>query len=146
MRKLILILSLFLVAITLQAQIYVLVDPLTYRAGLIYNQRFNGNLIGTYLKLQYGIIDKIDFYTHTYKAGLGISYGLKSDGSCVYLGLNYNYFFKTVNNTTYINLSRISKVSFDIGVSSGKQSKFKMMIITDPINWESSVGFSYKFD
>lgn len=136
------IILLLLCSMAANCQLYALIDPGTRRAGLLYNQKTKSK-IGVYSKAQYGFINIPDFHTQSVKLGFGLSREL-TGGARVYLGLNYNYYYGTQNSTTYIDLNRIKKVCFDVGLASGNEMRFRIMLITDPINWESSLGFSYR--
>jgi hypothetical protein len=142
--KALLIIGLLLFSTIASSQLYLLVDPAMRRAGLLYNQKFKQSKIGLYTKCQYGVINVPDFYTKSIKAGAGVSFRFGTDQR-IYFGLNYNYFFQTVNDTWYIDLSRVEPVSIDIGIASGNEMRFKILFMTDPVNWETSLGFSYQF-
>lgn len=144
MKPLLILGLLFISAIT-KGQIFVLIDPGVRRAGMMYNKKFREHRAGLYLKAQYGILKVPDFYTESYKAGAGVSFKI-SGGGRVYFGINYNHFFNTVDDCYQINLDNIEPVSIDIGLSSGNEARFKLLFITDPINWESSIGFTYQFN
>jgi len=142
--KALLIIGLLLISAYAKSQVYLLIDPAIRRAGLLYNQGFKESKIGVYAKCQYGVINVTDFYTKSIKAGAGVSVRFGTDQR-VYFGLNYNYFFDTVDDAWDIDLSRIEPVSIDIGIASGNEMRFKIMFMTDPVNWETSIGFSYQF-
>jgi hypothetical protein len=142
MKPTIIVILLF-ISVAANCQLYLLIDPGTRRAGLLYNQKTQSK-VGLYSKAQYGYIDFSDFHTQSIKIGLGLSREL-TGGARIYVGLNYNHYYDTQYYAEYIDMSRIKKVCFDIGLATGNEMRFRMMLITDPINWESSLGFSYRF-
>ena len=131
-----------LISLSLNAQVFVSLEPVFLRPGLLYN--YTTKTVGVYGKVWYGNIkgrDGSKFNTNNIKCGLGLSY--KTKGLKPYLGINYNYFFNTVSDDKVIDLDRIKKVSFDVGVSFDKR-RFSLLMMTDFLNFESMIGISYK--
>ncbi len=146
MKKTIL-LSLFLIAFkALSAQTHVIVDPMFLRFGILQDftlskDQYTHTKMGPYVKLMYGDIKgKQVFYTESIKAGAGIY--IRDDNVKYHAGLNYNYFFNTTENPAEVDLSLLKKLSFDLGLSL-TLDRLTMIMLTDIINWESCIGFSY---
>jgi len=113
---------------------------------LLYNQQFNK--IGVYSHAWWGDIkgqheDGGIFYTENAKLGLGIS--IKTRGMCPYIGVNRNWFYNTNTDDRIIQLDKIHKYSFEVGFSLNVKERLTSIMITDILNWESIIGFSYQF-
>ena len=151
MKNVIIIILLLLTKITAIGQMFITIEPMFFRVGILYNQPINK--IGVYGHAWYGDIKGTDdmgekFYTDNVKVGLGLSYktmNLISESIWLvpYVGINYNHFFNTTTNDKIIQLDRIKKVSFEVGASF-KHNRFTLLMMTDFINWESMIGVSYK--
>jgi hypothetical protein len=139
--KTILFISFILISFVAKAQLFVTIDPAFFKTGILYNQKVN-DVVGCYARAQYGRINLDDFYTDNIKVGSGISLSM-GNGGTFYVGTNYNHFFNTKNDNPKIDIDRVSILSFDIGMSL-TTGRFTMLLMTDPINWESIVCFSYK--
>ncbi|MDD4972001.1 MAG: hypothetical protein PHT07_21450 [Paludibacter sp.] len=141
--KTILLIAFIFISTAVSSQVYVIIDPAMRRAGLMYNQRIPERKLGIYGKCQYGVINVTDFYARCIKSGAGISIRLIGDAA-LYVGLNYNYYFDVMDQAQDIDLNLIEPVSIDVGFSSGDEMRLRLLFITDPFNWETSIGFSYR--
>jgi hypothetical protein len=115
----------------------------------MYNQPLKP--ISIYTHTWYGKIKRCDelstFETKTYKIGVGLSYQFK-DKNSLYLGINKSYFFATkstclIEGPEKENLNSIHKISFEIGIVM-KVERISLFMMSDLLNWESMVGFSYQ--
>jgi hypothetical protein len=139
MKTILLTTVLILSSFAAKAQVFVTIDPIYLHAGILCNNH-SIEKIGFYGRAQYGNIRINDFYTESFKIGSGIS--IPHNNAKFYVGLNYNHFFNTTESN-HVDLNRISKLSFDMGVSL-TTNRFTMLIMSDLVNWESIVGFSYR--
>ena len=126
-------------------QFFVTVEPAFFRVGGMYNLK--SDHIGGYLHVWYGDIrgeheDGSLFFTENIKIGGGVSIP-HDDNFTWYAGLNYQRFFHTKEDIRIARLDRIKIISFDIGASL-KHNRFTLLFLTDPLNWESMIGVSYR--
>jgi hypothetical protein len=146
MKKLILLISVILLSITTNAQIFVTIEPQYFRPGILYNHDFE--TFGLYGYSWYGDIKEengIDkFYVQNIKVGAGFSFFM-SEGPHFYLGINHNYFFDYTKQSPVINLNKIIKTCFDVGMSGKISKRVSFLFLIDMWNWESSIGINYKF-
>jgi len=146
--KTLLIIGLLLISVSAESQIYLLVDPGLFRAGAMYNQYMPNHKTGVYVRGLYGVNnwEMFDgtFHTQCVKLGTGVSFRFREGGS-LYFGLNYSHYFDIQDNTMQIDLNRIKPVSIDIGICSSDLNRFRILFITDPLNWETAVGFTFRF-
>lgn len=148
--KTLLTISILFLSISLQAQLFFIIEPQFIRPGLMYNHDLKsfglyshvwaGNIKGN---IEYG---GGDFYTDNIKIAVGISSLPDDEQFKFYLGLNYNNFFNTkVNYNGLYNgkiiLDKVHKFSFELGISKSI-GRVTMLMITDFLNWESLVGIS----
>jgi hypothetical protein len=140
-------LTLLLLTISIYAnsQVFITLEPAFLRPGVLYNLPTK-RPFSVYGKAWYGNIkgehpDGGKFYTDNIKVGMGVSH--KEDRYFTwYVGVNYNYFFNTKTDERICRLDRINRVSIDIGASL-RSRRFTLLFLTDPLNWESSIGVSY---
>lgn len=137
--RILLLITASLVALSARSQVFVTVDPSFFKVGAMYNYRLEK--IGFYGRGEYGDVVEQDFYTENVKIGTGVSLRTR-EGAQFFLGLNYNHFFHTVDNSLAVNIAMVSPVSFECGVAA-KFGRITMLIMTDPVNWESCVGISF---
>jgi hypothetical protein len=145
MKTIYLIILLVLTSRLCNSQIYLILEPSFIRPGILYNYNFND--IGIWSKVWYGNIkgehsDGSAFYADNIKVSTGISKFY--DGANWYAGINYNHFFNVNEDSRIIQLDRIHRISFDIGVSLTR-GRFSAIMMTDILNWESCIGISYRF-
>lgn len=127
---------------TVKAQVFLTLEPSFFQTGILYNQRMDK--IGLYSRVNYGNIKQKGFYTDNVKVGIGMSIPISKDKFALYFGPNYNYFFDTSERDSYINIDKVHSISIDIGISRTK-GRFTILMMSDLPNWESLVGFSYRF-
>jgi len=144
MKNPILILFLLISQLT-TAQLFITIEPAFLRPGVMYNQKTNH--IGYYAHAWFGNIkgqsdDGAKFYTNNAKLGAGIS--IPCDQHLTwYAGLNAQTFFNTTYNSRVAQLSKVKHFSCDLGVSL-RRNRFTLLFITDPLNWETMAGISYR--
>lgn len=128
------------------SQLYLLVDPALRREGILYRQDITESW-GMYARCQYLYVD-MDNYLHwqSIKSGIGATYTLKSINAYLFLGLNHNYNYDIIADPAIFNLSNLHEISIDIGISPTKNERFKLLIITDLLNMETSIGLSFRFN
>jgi hypothetical protein len=144
MRILLLTIACF-ISLAAKSQLFVIIDPAFIKPGLMYNyqQHSQGHdNLGIYVRGLYGRIDLSDFYADNIKVGTGIAIPLDRTAN-VYLGVNYNKYFNVVDDCSQIDIRRIKLVSLDIGMSL-RSERFTLLLMEDFLNWESTVGFSYR--
>lgn len=133
----------------MNAQLFPTFEPAHFRLGLLYNQPINH--FGLYCKVWVGNIHKeteMDYFkTSNVKIGAGLSYKFNDDNT-IYLGVNKNYYYNVINtskalNNELVDFNCIHKISFDIGVSM-KIDRLSLLMMSDLLNWESMIGFSYQ--
>ncbi len=133
-----------------KAQVFVTLEPSFFQAGILYNQKIGKmGKIGLYSRVNYGDIKQGEFYTDNVKVGMGMSMPISKDELnknklALYFGPNYNHFFNTSGSDSYINIDKVHPISIDIGISCTK-GRFTVLMMSDLPNWESLVGFSYRF-
>jgi hypothetical protein len=146
MKKLGLMMLVAMLSITSNAQLYVTLNPANMSPGLLYNHEVSK--FGMYGKIWYGDIrsktELFYFYTQTVKAGIGGSYQFDPT-SKLYVGVNQSYFFDTTEGNGIVDLARVYKTSFDVGVDLKIDKRITILFMTDFLNWESCVGVNYKF-
>ncbi len=132
---------------TVKAQVFVTLEPSFLKPGILYNQKIGK--IGLYSRVNYGNIKQGEFYTDNVKVGMGMSIPISSKDKlnknklALYFGPNYNHFFNTSGDNSYINIDKVHPISIDIGISVTK-GRFTILMMSDLINWKSLVGFSYR--
>jgi len=143
--RILLILLLLSLKLSLNAQLFVTIEPAHFRPGIMYGQNFDK--FGLYAKAWYGTIkskkDMPYFYTKNIKVGLGTSYKINGLGR-VYVGINHNYFFNSYN-LEISGVNKIHKTSFDIGISGTVAGRFSILLMSDIWNWESNIGVGFNF-
>ena len=125
---------------TINCQVFFTIEPFTFKPGILYHKEINQ--LGVYGLAQMGEIEQYNFYSRTYKAGAGISF--KYDKANILVGINRNHYFDTRNESLNVDLSRVKKISFDLGLIV-KPGRLAFCAITDPLNWETSLGLGYNF-
>jgi len=123
-----------------KSQLYATIDPAFLRVGALYNYKMDE--IGFYGRGLYGNIKGDLFYTESVKIGTGIS--IPEGNANFYFGLNYNHFFNGSGYNYENVINKVSILSVDIGISV-TYNRFSMLMMADFINWESILGFSYRF-
>ena len=138
-----------LIGINSNAQLFPTIEPAHQRVGLLFNHSYTH--LGFYSKAWYGSIKRetltTSFHTQTVKIGTGVSYKF-NDGNIIYLGINKSHYFNVKNISNFefnksVNLNKIHKISFDVGVSM-KIDRLSLLMMSDLLNWESMIGFSYQ--
>jgi hypothetical protein len=133
-------------SMNIHAQLYGTLEPLHQRIGILYNQEFSN--FGVYGKIWWGQISKKTefayFHTWNYKISIGGSYQFK-DLTSIYLGINRNYFYKVTNNSGMVDLSKLHKISFELGWGAVISKRIAILAITDIFNWETCFGINFKF-
>jgi hypothetical protein len=131
------------------AQLFPTFEPAHFRLGLLYNHPINH--FGLYTKIWGGNIHKetetCNFKTSNVKIGAGLSYKF-NDGNTIYVGINKNYYYNIINtskasNNELVDFNNTHKISFDVGISM-KIDRLSLLMMSDLLNWESMIGFSYQ--
>jgi hypothetical protein len=146
MKKFILLFGIVLLSMTINAQLFVIIEPQYFRPGILYNHNFE--TFGLYGYSWYGNISEENgeykFYAQNIKMGLGISF-FTEESINFYLGINHNYFFDYTKQSPIANIDNIIKTCFDVGMSGKVSSRVTFLFLIDMWNWESSIGINYKF-
>jgi hypothetical protein len=133
--------------------VYVTVDPNFFKPGILYNQQFIVRssdykyeyVAGVYGKVQYGNINPTGLHADNLKGSLGVSLVAFAVDCRLFLGGNYNYFYNVYGANPFVDINRVHPVSFEWGVSK-ILDRWEILMINDPINWETSLGVTYKFN
>jgi hypothetical protein len=144
MQKLwVLVVLISILTTTINAQLFTVMGVGPPKVGLLYNLPITTP--GIYMKTMYGWVDRYQFYSDNIRVGAGLSIPIEKDNFAVYVGGNYNYFFNIKDNSPFIDLSLIHKLSFDVGVSK-TINKFTILLMYDFLNREPVVGVTYRFN
>ena len=127
MKTLLLISFIFISVLTYSQELYLTIEPITKRTGIIFH--YNNNILGAYSGISYSYN-----YKH-YKIVIGSSIKITD-----YFKISIGYNYQTINN------DKVYKNSFDLGVFCKLTNRWYMLAITDPLNWQTSIGVGIKLN
>lgn len=101
--------------------------------------------ISPYVKAWTGTVNGYGFHSWTTKESIGARMtGGKDRSGCLMVGVAFSQFFAREVDPDNL-LGKLKPLTFEAGLIVELDNRIWLMMITDPINWESCIGIGWDF-
>jgi len=142
-------------AVVASPQTYGIFEPGNQRIGVehsfmsatieIRKNHYRSIYLNPYVKAWTGTVNGYDFHAWTAKqaAGFKVTLSQQTDGG-VLIGINTTQFWARREGPESM-LRKLKRISFEFGFTARIDNGIWLLMVTDPLNWESCIGVGWDF-